>query len=121
MLDGLDLELAAGEHVAVTGESGSGKSTLLAVLLGFVGPVGGQAHRGGVDLDELPLWQWRRQIAWVPQRPYLVRGTIADNLRLGDPRSEPGDYRSGRRALGPRRTCWHGFPTVLRPRSARAA
>jgi thiol reductant ABC exporter CydD subunit len=84
VLDGLDLELAPGEHVAVTGESGSGKSTLLAVLLGFVEPVAGKLTVGGVDLTEIPVREWRRQIAWVPQRPYLIRGTIADNLRLGD-------------------------------------
>ena len=85
VLDRLDLELTAGEHVAVTGESGSGKSTLLSVLLGFVGPDAGRLTVGDLDLAGIPLWQWRRQIAWVPQRPYLVRGTIEDNLRLGDP------------------------------------
>jgi thiol reductant ABC exporter CydD subunit len=84
VLDGVELDLAFGEHVAVTGESGSGKSTLLAVLLGFVEPAGGRVTVGGVDLRDLPLRDWRRQVAWVPQRPYLVRGTIADNLRLGD-------------------------------------
>ncbi len=85
VLDGVDLSLAPGEHVAVVGESGAGKSTLLAVLLGFVVP-----ERGGVWLgDELLAacsWrEWRRQVAWVPQRPALVRGTIEDNLRLGNP------------------------------------
>ncbi len=83
VLERVDLELAFGEHVALTGESGSGKSTLLAVLLGFVTPVGGELTVGGVALGELPLRDWREQISWVPQRPYLVRGTIADNLRLG--------------------------------------
>jgi len=82
VLDGLDLEVAFGEHVAVTGESGAGKSTLLAVLLGFVAPTGGKLTVGGVDLGDLPVRDWRRQIAWVPQRPYLVRGTIAENLCL---------------------------------------
>jgi thiol reductant ABC exporter CydD subunit len=82
VLDGLSLDVAFGEHVAVTGESGSGKSTLLAVVLGFVVPSGGRITVGGVELHELPLRDWRRQIAWVPQRPYLVRGTIADNLCL---------------------------------------
>ena len=48
VLDGLNLEVAFGEHVAVTGESGSGKSTLLAVLLGLVAPAGGKLTVGGV-------------------------------------------------------------------------
>jgi thiol reductant ABC exporter CydD subunit len=85
VLDDLDLDLAFGEHVAVTGDSGAGKSTLLAVLLGFVRPGAGSVRVGGLELGELPLREWRRQISWVPQRPYLVRGTIADNLRLGVP------------------------------------
>jgi thiol reductant ABC exporter CydD subunit len=84
VLDGLDLDLGPGEHVAVTGESGSGKSSLIAVLLGFLRPVSGALSIGGAELAELSLREWRRQISWVPQRPYLVRGTIADNLRLGD-------------------------------------
>jgi thiol reductant ABC exporter CydD subunit len=88
-LDELSLELRAGDHVAVTGESGSGKSTLLAVLLGFVQPTNGAVNVGGVDLANLCLRQWREQISWVPQRPYLIRGTIADNIRLGNP--EAGD------------------------------
>jgi thiol reductant ABC exporter CydD subunit len=84
VLDGLNLEVAFGEHVAVTGESGAGKSTLLAVVLGFVAPVAGMLTVGGVELGDLPIRDWRRQIAWVPQRPYLVRGTIADNICLAD-------------------------------------
>ena len=85
VLDGIDLAVEPGEHVAVTGRSGSGKSTLLAVLLGFVTPDRGRVLVGGVDLDLVPLAEWRRQVAWVPQHPYLVRGTIADNLLLADP------------------------------------
>jgi len=85
VLDGVDLELAFGEHVAVTGESGSGKSTLLAVLLRFVEPLAGVLTAGSVDLRSIAAHDWRLEIAWVPQRPYLVRGTVADNLRLGDP------------------------------------
>jgi thiol reductant ABC exporter CydD subunit len=84
VLDGLNLEVPFGEHVAVTGESGAGKSTLLAVILGFVTPSAGTLTVGGVELGDLPIRDWRRQLAWVPQRPYLVRGTIADNICLAD-------------------------------------
>jgi thiol reductant ABC exporter CydD subunit len=83
VLDGLELRLEPGEHVAVTGESGSGKSTLISVLLGFVRPCSGEVLLGGSELFELSLREWRQQVSWVPQRPYLVRGTLADNLRLG--------------------------------------
>jgi thiol reductant ABC exporter CydD subunit len=85
VLDGVGLTVEPGEHLAITGESGSGKSTLLAVLLGFVVPAQGEVRVGAVDLRRVSLRDWREQAAWVPQRPYLVRGTIADNLLLGNP------------------------------------
>ena len=83
-LDRVDLELHPGEVVAVVGASGAGKSTLAHVLLGFVRPASGRVTVGGEDLDDLDLSDWRRGIAWVPQNPTLVRGTVAENIALGD-------------------------------------
>ena len=77
------MKFAFGEHVAVTGASGAGKSTLLAVLLGFVTPAAGMLTVGGVELGDLPMRDWRQQIAWAG-RAYLVRGTVADNICLAD-------------------------------------
>ncbi|MFD4786686.1 thiol reductant ABC exporter subunit CydD [Streptomyces sp. NPDC058459] len=74
-----------GETVALIGPSGAGKSTLLSVLLGFVRPTEGQVRIGGTDLADLDLEQWRSRIAWVPQRPHLYAGTIAENVRLARP------------------------------------
>jgi thiol reductant ABC exporter CydD subunit len=91
VLDGIDLALEPGEHVAVVGESGSGKSTILSVLLGFTVPESGAVLVGGVPLADCPLREWRRNVAWVPQRPNLVRGTIGDNLRLGNPGATDAD------------------------------
>ncbi|WP_078859995.1 thiol reductant ABC exporter subunit CydD [Streptomyces sp. NRRL F-2747] len=81
----VSLEVGPGECVALTGPSGAGKSTLLQVLLGFVEPTAGQVRIGGVDLASLSLEQWRERIAWVPQRPHLFAGTIAQNVRLARP------------------------------------
>ncbi|MFF3938700.1 thiol reductant ABC exporter subunit CydD [Streptomyces phaeofaciens] len=74
-----------GETVALVGPSGAGKSTLLNTLLGFVRPTEGRVRAGGVDLAVADLEQWRSRIAWVPQRPHLYAGTIAENVRLARP------------------------------------
>ncbi|GAA4694941.1 thiol reductant ABC exporter subunit CydD [Phytohabitans rumicis] len=81
----LSLTVNAGERVALVGPSGAGKSTVLALLLGFVVPNTGHVRVNGVDLATLDLDEWRRKIAWVPQRPHLFAASLADNIRLGAP------------------------------------
>src|SRR5262249_6321057 len=73
-----------GETVALVGESGAGKSTVAALLLGLLEPTAGRIWIGGVDLAGCDGEDWRRRIAWVPQHPALWRGSVADNIRLGD-------------------------------------
>ncbi|MGW0832122.1 thiol reductant ABC exporter subunit CydD [Streptomyces prunicolor] len=85
-----------GETVALVGPSGSGKSTVLNALLGFVRPAEGRVRVGGVDLTDVDLERWRSRIAWVPQRPQLYAGTIAENVRLARP---DADDTAVRRAL----------------------
>jgi len=82
-LPSTDAVIEPGEFTVLTGQSGSGKSTLLGVLLGFAAPTAGRVMVGGVDLADVDIAQWRRHIAWVPQVPGLIEGTIADNIRLG--------------------------------------
>ncbi len=84
-LDHFSLTIEAGQVVAIVGPSGCGKSTLLSVLLGFVVPDRGSVSIGGVPLSSLDPAAWRQHLAWVPQRPHLFAGSIADNLRLGCP------------------------------------
>jgi ATP-binding cassette, subfamily C, bacterial CydD len=84
VLAGVDLELEPGETVALTGPSGGGKSTIAALLLLLAEPTAGRVSAGGVDLARCNPAAWRAQVAWVPQRPTLFRGTVADNIRLGD-------------------------------------
>ncbi|MEU5723001.1 thiol reductant ABC exporter subunit CydD [Micromonospora sp. NPDC047738] len=79
------LTIRPGERIAVIGPSGAGKSTLLGLLLGFVTPTAGRVTVGGVDLADVDLDAWRRQVAWVPQRAHLFAGSLADNIRLGAP------------------------------------
>jgi ATP-binding cassette subfamily C protein CydD/ATP-binding cassette subfamily C protein CydCD len=84
-LDAVSFEVRPGEVVALTGPSGAGKSTALGALLGFVAPSGGRLTAGGIPLSDVDMAAWRRRIAWVPQRPYLFAGTVAENIRLGEP------------------------------------
>ncbi len=91
------LVLEPGRVTAVAGPSGCGKSTLVAVLLGFVRPVEGSVTVGGVDLADLDPEAWRRQLAWVPQRPYLFAGTVAENIRLGTPDATDAQVREAAR------------------------
>ncbi len=99
-LEGFDLELRPGEVVALTGPSGAGKSTALAVLLGFVEPARGVVVAAGSAADEFDPVEWRRQFAWVPQRPGLRLGTVADNVRLGRPDASDDEVRLALLAAG---------------------
>jgi|HubBroStandDraft_6_1064221.scaffolds.fasta_scaffold29162_3 ATP-binding cassette subfamily C protein CydD len=88
-LDGVSLTIAPGDRIVLTGPSGAGKSTLLAVLLRFIRPAAGTigleggGSGGDGDLAAIDIREWRAQIAWVPQQPYLFTGTAADNIALG--------------------------------------
>ena len=84
-LSDVSLTIAHGETVALVGPSGGGKSTLATMLLRFHPPATGRIVVGETDLASCEPTAWHRQIAWVPQDPTLFRGTIADNIRLGDP------------------------------------
>jgi ATP-binding cassette subfamily C protein CydCD len=81
-----DLEVKPGEVVAIAGRSGGGKTTLLNCILGFLTPQEGSTLTlGGVDAPTLSWDSWRHTIAYVPQIPGMIDGTIADNVRLGCP------------------------------------
>ncbi|OKK10254.1 thiol reductant ABC exporter subunit CydD [Streptomyces sp. CB02400] len=92
--------VAPGETVALVGPSGAGKSTLLNVLLGFVRPTGGRVRIGGADLAGLDLAEWHGRVAWVPQRPHLYAGTIAENVRLARPDADDDAVRRALRDAG---------------------
>src|SRR5262249_38396628 len=100
VLDALDLVLFPGETVALVGESGAGKSTVGALLLRLVEPAAGQVTVAGVGLAQCDPEAWRRQVAWLPQHPTVLRGTVADNIRLGDAAASDDDVRAAARLAG---------------------
>ncbi len=93
VLEGFDLELLPGEAVALVGDSGAGKSTAAALLLGLLEPTQGRVTVGGIDLGDCRPEAWRQHLAWVPQRPALLHGTVAENILLGRPGAPELDVR----------------------------
>jgi ATP-binding cassette subfamily C protein CydCD len=101
-LDELELVLEPGRIHAIVGPSGSGKSTLANLLMRLADPSGGRISCAGVDLRELDLAQWRSRIAWVPQRPTLFTGTVAQNIALYKPAASQNEIRQAIAAAGAR-------------------
>ncbi|MFF3174229.1 thiol reductant ABC exporter subunit CydD [Streptomyces sp. NPDC057900] len=99
-LAGASLVVEEGETVALVGPSGVGKSTLLNVVLGFAAPDEGRVRIGGTDLADLSPERWRERIAWVPQRPHLFAGTIAENVRLARPDADDSAVTAALRDAG---------------------
>ncbi|HWO58504.1 MAG TPA: thiol reductant ABC exporter subunit CydD, partial [Umezawaea sp.] len=80
--DGVSFTVRAGEVRRLDAPSGAGKSTTIAVLLGFVEADGGEVLVCGNELSTVDRVGWRRNVAWVPQRPAFAGGTVADELEL---------------------------------------
>jgi subfamily B ATP-binding cassette protein MsbA len=81
----MSLCVNVGEHVAIVGASGAGKSTLFSVLMGFAEPQSGRFRWNGVDMQTVSKRSLLQQLAWVPQDPILLSGTIRENLLLAKP------------------------------------
>lgn len=84
VLAGLNLEVAAGEALAVTGPSGVGKTTLLRLVLGELRASRGQVLVDGVSLADLDPGAWKARIGWMGQHPRLMADTLRENLRVAD-------------------------------------
>lgn len=80
----LNFTLLPNQRIALVGQSGAGKSSLLNVLLGFL-PYRGSLMVNGIELKDLDMTDWRKQLSWIGQNPHLPAQTIIDNIRLYSP------------------------------------
>ena len=81
VLDGINVKIFKGDYIGIHGKTGSGKSTFLDILMGLIKPDKGIFSVNNMDLDDINLiYQWRDQIAHVPQNIFLKEGTIEDNI-----------------------------------------
>jgi ABC-type transport system involved in cytochrome bd biosynthesis fused ATPase/permease subunit len=96
----LDLTIPAQGVVALVGATGAGKSTIANLLLRFVEPDRGEILVGSDRLSTIEPSAWRRHVAWVPQRPHLFHGTVADNIRLARPDADDESVRAAAREAG---------------------
>lgn len=85
VLQDFSLQIKSGECVAITGASGCGKTTLSKLLLGLYPLDEGTIIINGLDIKKCHLTALRKQIAYVPQEPYLFNGSIEENIRMGRP------------------------------------
>ncbi len=94
----LDLDIAPGEMIGLVGHSGSGKSTLVNLICRFYDVSEGVIELDGVDIRQLRIADFRRQIGLVLQEPFLFFGTIADNIAYGMPEATREDIIAAARA-----------------------
>ncbi|THB65474.1 MAG: ABC transporter ATP-binding protein [Spirochaetaceae bacterium] len=87
VFNGLDFQIAPGEHVGLVGSSGAGKTSLFRLLLRLYNPLDGQICAFGQDSRSMALEEWRRKFALVPQEVILFGGSIRQNIAYGNPQA----------------------------------
>jgi ATP-binding cassette, subfamily B, bacterial len=100
VLPGLDLDIPAGQTVALVGETGAGKTTVARLLARFYDPNAGQVLLDGVDLRSLPDAELRKEVVLITQESFLFEGTVAENIRLGRPAASDEEVEAAARAIG---------------------
>jgi ATP-binding cassette subfamily B protein len=107
-LNGVDLEVAPGETVALVGPSGAGKTTILQLLLRFYDPQQGRVTVDGIDLRDMARDDFRKAIALVPQDPVIFAASARENIRFGRPEASDAEVEAAAEAAAA-----HDFITAL--------
>ena len=100
VLPGLDLDIPAGQTVALVGETGAGKTTIARLLGRFYDPRSGRVTVDGVDLRQLPDSMLRSEVIVITQENFLFEGSVADNIRLGRPDAPAPEVEKAARMIG---------------------
>ncbi|PEC21371.1 thiol reductant ABC exporter subunit CydD [Bacillus cereus] len=80
ILEGIDFTWEGNGAIGIIGESGAGKSTLIDVLAGFLAPSSGKMIVNGLEIDESIREDWQKNIAYIPQQPYIFPISLKDNI-----------------------------------------
>jgi ATP-binding cassette, subfamily B, bacterial len=97
-LDGVTLQVAPGETVALVGPSGAGKTTVLQLILRFYDPQEGRVTIDGQDLKSLSRSDFRKSIALVPQDPVIFAASARENIRFGRPEASDAEIEAAAKA-----------------------
>ena len=100
VLPRFDLDVPAGQTIALVGSTGAGKSTLAKLIARFYDPTEGGIELDGVDLRELTNQDLHRAVVMVTQEAYLFSGSVADNIELGRPGATRAEIEAAARAVG---------------------
>jgi len=120
-LEHIDLDVPAGQTVALVGATGAGKSTMAKLAARFYDPTRGRVLVDGHDLREISSNSLRSQMGIVPQEAFLFSGTVKDNIAFGRPGAEEAQIRSAASAVGADEFISelpHGYDTEVGERGA---